>query len=297
MKNPTTEYISFICKLYNDRYDDREENTAPPARGRSAKSIDGWKKADGSDGWTRKADPSEDWMPGSPAKHKSLEKFRLELEELGIRLSTAKIRKILITGGLWTTTVSREIQGLYEKYKGDVERVAQELGVSTATVYMNLPYDTVVYNLENPSPNARRIRKHRERKRIHTQQDKNTTEDEQWSAIIRKCRGRETPQNQITTEDELWSAIVNHEGESFRTSGRGSRPGIDFTYTISRTKDGRLGKEMRISTKEKTVTRATVVVAWKRAVEGNVSGPKSLGVPGAASYLYPVFLKIGVIKK
>ena len=33
MKNPTTEYISFICKLYNDRYDDREENTAPPARG------------------------------------------------------------------------------------------------------------------------------------------------------------------------------------------------------------------------------------------------------------------------
>ena len=33
----------------------------------------------------------------------------------------------------------------------------------------------------------------------------------------------------------LWSQIISLEGQSFRTSGRGSRPGVEFTYTVSRT--------------------------------------------------------------
>lgn len=53
--------------------------------------------------------------------------------------------------------------------------------------------------------------------------------------------------------------------------------------------------------KEKSVTRATVMRAFHRArviqeSEGCVSGPKKLGTFGA-SYLYPVFLRIGVCSK
>ena len=48
----------------------------------------------------------------------------------------------------------------------------------------------------------------------------------------------------------------------------------------------------------KTITRGTVVLAYKKALElGNMAtGPKKLGVFGA-SYIYPVFVEIGVCGK
>ena len=48
----------------------------------------------------------------------------------------------------------------------------------------------------------------------------------------------------------------------------------------------------------KTITRGTVVLAYKKALElgGLVTGPKKLGVFGA-SYIYPVFVEIGVYEK
>lgn len=56
-----------------------------------------------------------------------------------------------------------------------------------------------------------------------------------------------------------------------------------------------------IDRKEKTITRNTVLVAYENAVElmdteGCVSGPKKLGCFGA-SYLYPVFLELGICRK
>ena len=77
----------------------------------------------------------------------------------------------------------------------------------------------------------------------------------------------------------------------FLTSGRGSLSGVPFSYDIS-------GTEIFVSVKAKSITRASVIAAYKKAKEldGVVLGPKSLGVFDA-SYLYPVFLFLGVIKK
>lgn len=49
--------------------------------------------------------------------------------------------------------------------------------------------------------------------------------------------------------------------------------------------------------KEKSITRATVDLAYQKVLEmgGIVEGPKKLGVFGA-SYLYPVFVRLGVIR-
>ena len=52
---------------------------------------------------------------------------------------------------------------------------------------------------------------------------------------------------------------------------------------------------------EKNITRATLLLAYQKAVEiqrteGCVSGPKKIGVFGA-SYLYPIFLHMGVCTK
>ena len=123
-----------ICSLYNDTYDDRKEDSSPGG---------------------------ENWIPGKKAKHTSLGAFKKTLlKDYGIDLSTAKIRKILITGGCWSTQRSREVARLYKKY-GSIKIVADKIGMTTELVTMYLPYNKVVYDLVDKSGNAKRIEKWR----------------------------------------------------------------------------------------------------------------------------------------
>lgn len=145
---PSLEYINYICSLYGDIYDDRVEDCKPPTAGESYREA------------------GQDWMPGQTANHKSLIAFQRELEDMGIKLSSSKIRKILITGGRWSTERSREISSLFDKYIASADegglglkpsvaitKIANELDVSIVTVSVNLPYKNAVYKLENISSN------------------------------------------------------------------------------------------------------------------------------------------------
>ena len=49
--------------------------------------------------------------------------------------------------------------------KKAVEKIATELEISTVSVNINLPYEKVVYDLEEKSKKARRIERHRAKKR------------------------------------------------------------------------------------------------------------------------------------
>ena len=73
---------------------------------------------------------------------------------------------------------SRAVAELYEKYTMDqktggegmppkavVKQIAEELEISTVSVNINLPYGKTVYDLEEKSSNAKRIEKHRAKKR------------------------------------------------------------------------------------------------------------------------------------
>ncbi|MDO5135655.1 MAG: hypothetical protein Q4D55_06335 [Eubacteriales bacterium] len=85
----------------------------------------------------------------------------------------------------------------------------------------------------------------------------------------------------------LWEALRLFQGVTFETARR-----LEYTYAIR-------GNEMFVSRKGKSITRSTVDLAFQRAVELQrerlpISGPKKLGCFGA-SYLYPVFLVIGVV--
>ena len=141
--SPSIDYINYICSLYNDIYDDRIEDTKPGG---------------------------VDWIPGASSDHKSLAVFQKELAEQGIKLSRSKLQKILISGSCWTTERSREVQELYANYaktmksEDAVRKIAAELGISTVSVNINLPYEKVVYALENKSGNAKRIDKWRAKK-------------------------------------------------------------------------------------------------------------------------------------
>lgn len=84
---------------------------------------------------------------------------------------------------------------------------------------------------------------------------------------------------------EVWDLIVLYEGGTFETMR-----GLEFTYTVK-------GNEIFFSRKEKSVTRSTVDMALKKALElgGIVKGPKKLEVFGA-SYIYPILIRFGIIR-
>ena len=65
--------------------------------------------------------------------------------------------------------------------------------------------------------------------------------------------------------------------------------GLRFRYCVNK-------NEIQINRKKKSITRSSVKVALKATLEknGNINGPKKLGVFGA-SYLYPMFLRFGLI--
>ena len=86
-------------------------------------------------------------------------------------------------------------------------------------------------------------------------------------------------------EIKLWEAIRQHEGEPLHTV-----KGLTFTY---RTR----GNELFVDRKEKSITRATVNRAFRRATASTekLTGPKQLGTFGA-SYLFPLFCKLGILK-
>ena len=100
-----------------------------------------------------------------------------------------------------------------------------------------------------------------------------------------------------TPEDKaLRAQIVSLEGHPFHTARR-----LEYTYRIKRSRDGTMLGEILFDRKEKSVTRSTLLLAYRNAVavqqsEGCVSGPRKLGVFGA-SYLYPIFLHLGICSR
>lgn len=90
----------------------------------------------------------------------------------------------------------------------------------------------------------------------------------------------------IPSTGEVWKLIEEKEGQSLKTFS-----GLEFTYRVK-------GHEIFISRKDKSITYSSVKKALEEVekLDGLVTGPKKLGVFGA-SYLYPIFIEIGVIKK
>lgn len=98
--------------------------------------------------------------------------------------------------------------------------------------------------------------------------------------FFRKIEGLSLPEK----ETALWEALEKLQGYPFSTA-----KGLEFTYAIR-------GGEMFVDRKEKSITQATVFMAFEKALElgDRATGPKKLGTFGA-SYLYPVFVNLGII--
>ena len=83
--------------------------------------------------------------------------------------------------------------------------------------------------------------------------------------------------------DLLWDAITVFADHPFKTYQKG----LKFKYQVK-------GNEIFVDRKKKSITRSTVVLAYQnmRQLE-EIRRAKDLGTFGA-SYLYPIFLRLGV---
>lgn len=80
-----------------------------------------------------------------------------------LNISPMKLRKILITAGVFENGVSREIHNLLKKGLS-IEKICDSLQMSKASVYSYLPYKHTIYNLDEKSSTAKKQERYRNRK-------------------------------------------------------------------------------------------------------------------------------------
>ncbi len=184
-------------------------------------------------------------------------KLRGVADHFGITL--IKARKLLITGGKYSTRLSREVQEL-SAMGMSVQEIIRKTGLKKSSVYSYLPYNHLAYKLPDSSIEAERQKQYRVRKRNAARTDEEK-------------------------EKKLWDEMTALQGCLFSTCR-----GLDYTYRIK-------GGEMFVDRMKKGISKASVMAAYRkvRELDGMVVGPNQLGVFGA-SYMWPVFVKMGIIK-
>lgn len=212
-----------------------------------------------------------------------------------VEISPSKLRKLLITAAerdhttYFSSPAADHILSLYHSGAA-VKEMCEITGLSYTSIQGYLPHSKLIYNMDTMSAECERIRLYRARKR----------------AISDLYDHLFLPDASLY----LWKAVVAFQSYPFHTSGRGSREGVKFTYEVSKSTTGGgrryegeqvegYGNEMWIikngQRAEKSISRSTVDLALKNAREKEIKGPKALGIPGAGSYLYPMFIRFGVI--
>lgn len=77
-------------------------------------------------------------------------------------ITPGKVRKLLITGGCYGTSLYRAVCDLKEEGKNK-EEIGEALKLKPGTVRTYFPYERVIYNLEERSVNADRLQRFKKR--------------------------------------------------------------------------------------------------------------------------------------
>lgn len=197
-------------------------------------------------------------------RNANLPSLRMVAKELDTTL--LRTRKLLITANMFSTQTSRTVQGMMARGKS-VAEIMEATGLKRASINSYLPYKNLAFNLDQTTVNADRHRLFRRRVK----------------AVEELAIHMEMPD----VEEKLWNALIEFQSYPFRTCGRGNEKGLKFTYKIR-------GGKIFVNGEIKSITRASVNLAFQKAKRmGVVKDLKALDV-SSASYLYPIFLRLGV---
>ena len=201
----------------------------------------------------------------------------MSLQAIGdkLGLNPIKVRKLLITAGVYESEMAQKVQDTFEEYreiqdyKTSMLSTANALQLSKASVTSYLPYQKGVYfpstaSKEKISVGAERQRRYRAMKR--------------WRAD--------------PTEENFWGVILTYAGVKFKTYA-----GLPFSYEIKKGRNGEYTKELWIDRREKSKS-----LAWSSIILalGNIKGevvdrPKALGDIRGVTYIYGMFYRFGLI--
>ncbi|MCC8138458.1 MAG: hypothetical protein LIO76_10495 [Clostridiales bacterium] len=176
------------------------------------------------------------------------EKKTLRQIAIDLDMNPIKVRKLLITAGVYQSDIADKVKELRAAGKKENE-IMEMLNLSRASVNSYLPYKKAPYKAQELSANAERLRKYRERK----------------SACERLA--------EESSLDNLWNCIEAFQRYPFYTA-----KGQKYTYEVH-------GSKMKLN--DKTVDRATVEMAYRKAVAGEID---------KEDYLSPVFVRFGVAR-
>lgn len=202
----------------------------------------------------------------------------MSLQTIGdtLNLNPIKVRKLLITAGVYESDVAEKVKNTFEEYretqdyKTSILLTANTLQLSKASVTSYLPYKKGVYypgtEKERISVGAERQRRYRAVKR--------------WKAD--------------PTEENFWGVVVAYAGVKFKTYS-----GLPFSYEVRKGRNGEYTKELWIDRREKSKSLAwsSVLLALRniKKVGEVVDRPKALGDIRGVTYIYGMFYRFGLI--
>ena len=194
-----------------------------------------------------------------------------------LALNPIKVRKLLITAGVYESEVAEKVKNTLEEYretqdyKTSILSTANTLKLSKASVTSYLSYEKGVYfpstaDKEKISVGAERQRRYR---------------------AVRKLRTE-------PTEEHLWEVVLLYSGVRFKTYS-----GLPFTYEIRKGRSGEYTKELWIDRREnsKSLAWSSVLLARSnmKKVGEVVERPKALGDIRGVTYIYGMFYRFGLI--
>ena len=201
----------------------------------------------------------------------------MSLQAIGdaLNVNPIKVRKLLITAGVYESDVAEKVKNTFEEYretqdyKTSILSTANTLKLSKASVTSYLPYNKGVYfprtaDKEKISVGAERQRRYRAMKR--------------WRAD--------------PTEENFWGVVVAYAGVKFKTYS-----GLPFSYEIKKGRNGEYTKELWIDRREKSKSLAwsSIVLALGKIKGEVVERPKALGDIRGVTYIYGMFYRFGLI--
>ena len=194
-----------------------------------------------------------------------------------LNLNPIKVRKLLITAGVYESDAAKKVKNTFEEYrktqdhKTAILSTAAVLKLSNASVTSNLPYEKGVYFLS--AADKKKISVGAERQRRYR--------------AVRKLRTE-------PTEEHLWEVVLLYAGVRFKTYS-----GLPFTYEIRKGRNGQYTKELWIDRREnsKSLAWSSVLLALGniKKVGEVVERPKALGDIRGVTYIYGMFYRFGLI--
>ena len=203
--------------------------------------------------------------------------FSLQAIAGEIGLNPIKVRKLLITAGVYESERADDVQDVFTSYRQTqnyteaILSTASALQLSKSSITSYLPYEKGVYFPSTVAGDKISVGAERQRR---------------YRAVKELLKE--------PSEERLWNCVVAFRGYVFHTV-----KGLPFSYEIKLGRNGNLTKELWIDRQEgsKSLAWSSVMLAFRNVEEigAVVERPKALGDIRGVSYIYAIFCRFGLV--